>query len=109
MSGWLRYLKADPTDWLLEESNPSVRYFTLIDLLGESPKAPAVRRARQRIMQDGVVPRILAKQHAGGHWEKPENFYMCTKYRGTVWTLIVLASLGASRLMSSRAASPANG
>lgn len=31
---WKSVLEADPLDWLLEEKNPSVRYFTLRDILG---------------------------------------------------------------------------
>ena len=34
MAGWKVGLKADPTDWLLEPDNLSVRYFTLTDILG---------------------------------------------------------------------------
>ena len=29
MRDWRSVLKADPTEWLLENDNPSVRYFTL--------------------------------------------------------------------------------
>ena len=37
---------------------------------------------------------ILAEQQADGHWEGPDRFYTA-KYRGTVWTLLILAELGA--------------
>ena len=40
------------------------------------------------------MPRILAAQQADGHWEGPDRFYTA-KYRGTVWTLLILAELGA--------------
>ena len=33
MNDWKSLLKADPTDWLLENDNPSVRYFTMTDIL----------------------------------------------------------------------------
>ena len=33
MSNWKSALKADPIPWLLEPDNPSVRYWTLRDLL----------------------------------------------------------------------------
>jgi len=87
--------KADPIPWLLEEENPSVRYFTLIDLLAVPPTDRRVRAARKAVMEKGIVPRILAGQKKGGYWEKAEDFYQRTKYRGTVWQLIILASLGA--------------
>jgi len=33
MSNWKSTLKGDPIPWLLEPDNPSVRYWTLRDLL----------------------------------------------------------------------------
>ena len=88
-------LKADLTEWLLEENNPSVRYFTLKDILGKSENDPEVKKARQEIMTCGIVPRILEKQNDDGSWGVPENFYLNAKYDGTVWNIIVLAELGA--------------
>jgi len=83
----------DPTPWLLE-GDPSVRYFALTGLLGGAPDAPEVQEARRAIMTEGPVPRILAEQQADGHWQGPDRFYTA-KYRGTVWTLLILAELGA--------------
>lgn len=95
MSDWQRFLKADPTDWLLEPDNPSVCYFTLTDLSGKPESSPSVCKARSEIMATGVVPQILARQKPGGYWEKAEDFYVGAKYRGTVWQIIILAELGA--------------
>ncbi len=92
---WRSNLKADPLDWLLEEENPSVRYFTLTQILGQKEKNPKVIQSRNNIMEQGVVPKILAKQKKGGYWGKPENFYIRTKYNGTVWQFIILAELNA--------------
>lgn len=92
---WKTVLKADSLGWLLEAENPSVRYFALTDLLKKSGTDPTVRQARDAIMKTRVVPKILAKQRSGGYWESPENFYIKTKYKGTVWQLIILAELGA--------------
>lgn len=94
VSDWKSALKADPVDWLLEKDNPSVRYFTLTQILDKSQADPEVQEAEKEIMLSGVVPKILAKQHAGGYWEEPEKFYTA-KYKGTVWQLIILAELGA--------------
>ena len=88
-------LKADPTDWLLEEDNPSVRYFTLIDICGRAEADSVVRRTKDEIMETGVVPKILVKQQSGGYWENARDFYIRSKYRGTVWQLVILAELGA--------------
>jgi len=95
MSDWKSILKADPLPWLLEEDNPSVRYFTLVDLLGLPSHNQRVVAARKAIMGKGTVPKILSMQREGGYWEKREDFYIRTKYRGTVWQLIILAELGA--------------
>ena len=95
MSDWKSVLKADPTEWLLEIDNPSVRYFTLTDILERPGDTLGVRRAKNEIMGTGIVPKILAKQKRGGYWETPENFYIRAKYKGTVWQIIVLAELGA--------------
>jgi len=94
MNNWKSVLKADPIDWLLEKDNPSVRYFTLADILDKPESTPEVIEAKKEIMKTGVVPRILARQNDEGYWGKPEDFYVRAKYKGTVWQLIILAELG---------------
>jgi hypothetical protein len=94
---WKRLLKADPIDWLLEEDNPSVRFFTLTGLLNKPHNGSLARKAKDQIMQVGVVPKILSRQKEGGYWETAEDFYVRTKYNGTVWQLIILAELGADK------------
>jgi hypothetical protein len=94
MNDWRSTLKADPTDWLLGTENPSVRYFTLIDILGKNENGSDVKEAKTVIMKTGVVPQILSKQKNEGHWENPTSFYT-SKYKGTVWQLLILAELGA--------------
>ena len=88
-------MNADPTAWLLEDSNPSVRYFTLTDILGAPADDAEVKTARKAIMSSGIVPRILEKQNPDGSWGEPADFYLRCKYQGTVWTIILLAELGA--------------
>ena len=88
-------LNADPTDWLLEKDNPSVRYFALTNLLEMPEDSPEVRQAKAEIMETGVVPRILSMQKDGGYWGKPQDFYERSKYKGSVWQLIILAELDA--------------
>ena len=90
MSDWRSVLKADPTDWLLEEDNPSVRYLTLMDILERPATDREVAKARADIMAKGAVPLILAKQEEGGYWDQPDRLYVA-KYKGTVWQLIILA------------------
>lgn len=93
MTLWKSLLKADQTGWLLGNDNSAVKYLTLIEILGKSRTDPTVESARKDIMKSGMVPKILAMQHSGGYWEKPEDFYIRTKYKGTVWTFLILAEL----------------
>lgn len=79
--------------WLLEKDNPSVRYFTLREILRRPEQNPEVREARAEIMTAGAVPKILAKQHPAGFWQDRRNFYLKTKYKGTVWQINILADL----------------
>lgn len=81
-------------DWLLEESDPSVRFFTLTSLLGESPAGAKAAAARKALMREGPVADILSRQGAEGCWGKASEFYT-DKYGGTVWQLLTLAELGA--------------
>lgn len=94
MRNWKSVLKADPTDWLLESENPSVRYFALRDIMGEPEDTVAMRAARREIMRTGMVPGILQKQREPAYGETYRDFYT-SKYEGLVWQLIVLAELGA--------------
>ncbi|MCK9150537.1 nitrogen fixation protein NifH [Methanobacterium alcaliphilum] len=96
MGNWESYLNENPIDWLLEDNNPSVRYFTLTELLDKPQDDFEVKKARKNIMKIGVVPKILSKQNKGGYWGPPQNFYLRGKYKGTSWQIIVLAELGAN-------------
>jgi hypothetical protein len=89
-------LRGDPLPWLLEPdaSNPGVRYFTLVDLLGAPPDASEARAARAAIMQTGPVPAILNAQTESGAWVQPGAGYY-PKYQGSVWQIIFLAQFGA--------------
>jgi len=94
MTDWRNLLNADATDWLLGEDNPSVRYFTLTQLLDRPLDDPEAVAARRAVMATGPVPAILAEQHPDGYWVKPGPGYN-PKYRSTVWSAIYLAQLGA--------------
>jgi hypothetical protein len=94
MADWKSKLYCDATQWLLEEDNPSVRYFALTKLLDKSLTDGEVQNTKAAIMTRGVVPKILAKQNSDGSWEAQTAFYT-NKYKGTVWQLIILAELDA--------------
>lgn len=95
MSSWQSHLKGDPIPWLLETDNPSIRYYTLRELLDRPALDPEVLHARGQIHHSPTVKKILDSQQPGGYWGKPGDFYIRSKYRGTVWTALLLAELGA--------------
>jgi hypothetical protein len=94
MDNWKSLLNKDPTNWLLEKNNPSVRYFTLSEILEKPENDHQVKTTKDEIMKKGPVPKILNKQAKGGYWESPERAYT-SKYKGTVWQIIILAELNA--------------
>lgn len=94
MAEWKSLLKGDPIPWLLEEENPSVRYFALQELLDLPRDDPQVLAAQGDIMERGLVPELLARQREEEYLRAYPRFYTY-KYKGLVWTLITLAELGA--------------
>jgi len=96
LANWKSYINSDSIEWLLEENNPSVRYFTLTDILDKNENENEVKISKERIMKEGVIPKILNNQKEEGYWETAENFYIRTKYKGTVWSIILLAELNAN-------------
>ena len=91
---WKNNLKADPLPWLLEESEPGVRYLAMRDILVLAENDPALIAARQTAHKQGPIALILEEMHPDGYWIEPGPGYN-PKYRSLVWSLILLASLGA--------------
>lgn len=81
-------------DWLLEESNPSVRYYALLNLLDKQPEDKAVRKARSAIMKAGRVADLLDCQTPEGYWGPADQFYM-PKPGATAWQFFTLIDFGA--------------
>lgn len=94
MTEWSSFLNDHTLEWLLEDNNPSARFFTLKYLLGKWEDDSEISEAKRFIMEQGYVERILSRQDVAGHWDAPDRFYN-EKYKGTVWQLIILAELGA--------------
>ena len=82
--------------WLLEPSNPSVRFWALRDLEGKDEGDSDVAESKESIMQSLPVKMILGAQSPEGHWVNPENMYL-PKYKATTHSLLILAELGAER------------
>lgn len=66
-------LRADPIPWLLEEESPSIRYWTLVDILDRDPKDKDVQISRLSILKQPLVMEIRARQHSSGYWGEDET------------------------------------
>jgi hypothetical protein len=93
MKSWAQILKETSIAWLLEASNPSIRYFTLRDLLDKKEDDPEVVAAKKAIPNSPIVAKILIKQNPDGYWEDPTSPYI-PKYKSSYWQIIVLGHLG---------------
>ena len=98
---WQSQLKGDPLPWLLEPESPGVRYLALRDILDTPTDSPEFCAARQAAHTEGPIGLILNEMNEAGYWVKPGPGYN-PKYRSTVWTLILLAQLGASASLDER-------
>jgi len=96
MPNWKDKLNGDSVPWLLEndKTQPAIRYYALRDILGRDENDGEVKAAKAAIMTSGPVPVILAAQQPEGYWDK-QGDYSGPKYRGTQWSLVFLAQLGA--------------
>ena len=96
-----RRMEKKPIDWLLEPDDIGVKYLALRDLLDADPKELAA--AEKQAHGKGQIAQVLAKMEKEGYWVKPGAGYS-PKYTGTVWAIILLAQLGASREIDNRIA-----
>ena len=92
-------------EWLLDEDQPAVRYYALIDILGRKENHPEVRNAYSNIPKKGWAKEILELQKPEGYWESKEpswrkdilgwiEFLYRPKFVATNWRALVLADLG---------------
>ena len=92
---WQTQLKGDAVSWLLEKDEPGVRYLALRDLKDLSADDRELRAARKAAHQQGPIATILDAMNEAGYWARPGPGYN-PKYRSAVWSLLLLAQLGAS-------------
>ncbi len=85
-------LNGDPLPWLLEPENPSVRYWTLIDVLGRPTGDSEAQEARAAIGQQPLVKELFALQHPEGYWGDDETKPYTAQ--GAVAALSLLHMLG---------------
>jgi hypothetical protein len=100
-------LKPGVLDWLLEPDTPDIRYLTFRDLLDCPPDDPELITARHAAHTTGAIPAVVDVMHPDGYWIKPGAGYG-PKYHGTIWSIILLAQLGASAADDPRIARAVN-
>lgn len=88
-------------EWLLEPESPGVRFLALRDLVGLSQEDAEFQAACAAAYQHGPIATILAEMNPEGYWVKPGPGYN-PKYRSSVWSVILLAQLGASARQDER-------
>ena len=81
-----------PLPWLLEPENPSVRYWTLVDIIERPDEDGEVQQAREAVTRQPLVKELFALQHPQGHW----GDYQTKPYtaQGAVGVLSLLHTLG---------------
>jgi hypothetical protein len=84
-------LNGDPLPWLLDPENPSVRYWTLVDILDRPANDPEVQEARAAIARQPLVMEIFSLQHAKGYWGDETKPHTAP---GTGTVLSLLSMLG---------------
>jgi len=94
-------IEENQLEWLLEPSDIGVKYLAMRDLL--KPDEKALTEAKKRAHTEGPIADVLAQMNKEGFWEKPGTGYS-PKYTGTMWSVILLAQLGASVEMDERIA-----
>jgi hypothetical protein len=94
-------MESNMVDWLLEADDIGVKYLALRDLVEHDEKA--LMTIKKMAHTEGPIAQLLSKMEKEGYWEKPGAGYY-PKYTGTIWSVMILAQLGASLEMDERIA-----
>jgi len=92
MLNWSEYINSDRLAWLLEPENPSIRFWTLIDILDRSIHDAEVQQTRAAITQQPLVKQLFSLQHPQGYWGDDETKPYTAQ--GAVTALSLLRMLG---------------
>jgi len=98
---WQEQLNGDSLTWLLTEDEPGVRYLVMRDLLDRPADDIELISAQEAAHNEGPISIILDEMNDSGYWVEAGPGYR-PKYRSTVWSLIMLAQLGASSALDKR-------
>jgi hypothetical protein len=92
MQSWQKRLNDDPLPWLLDPENPSVRYWTLVDILDRPADDAEVKEARAAIAHQSLVRELFSLQRPKGYWGDDETKPYTAQ--GAVAALSLLHMLG---------------
>jgi hypothetical protein len=81
--------------WLLDVGDPTIRFRTLVELLGKPRDDPEVQIAWAMIPAYPSLAALLTAQKPEGYWVQ-RDFYI-PKHISTFWVLSILADLGLSK------------
>ena len=87
-------IKGEALDWLLSSDIAGVKYLALRELTDIGENDPEMVAARWAAYTEGPIATILENMEEAGYWCKPGVGYN-PKYRSTVWSILLLAQLGA--------------
>ena len=91
---WNEHLNGDSLSWLANSPIPEIRYLTGRDLLDLPDTHPQQQSTSIEAHSSGMIAEVLSKIEGDGYWQKPGPGYG-PKYKSTVWSLTLLAQLGA--------------
>lgn len=92
---WRDGLKGDSFSWLMEHESAGVRYLALKQLADLPEGDSRLEEAGRLAHSWGPIADVLANMEPEGYWVKPGAGYG-PKYKGTGWSILLLAELGAS-------------
>lgn len=88
-------------DWLLGKDMPGTRYLALRNVMRLPEHDSELQKAREEAHRNGPIAQVLENMQPDGFWVRPGAGYN-PKYRSAVWSLILLAQMGASIQMDER-------
>jgi len=92
MDNQARRLNGYPLPWLLEPETPSIRFWTLMDILDRPASDREVHESRAAIGQQPLAQELFTRQHPAGNWGDDETKPYTAD--GTLGVLSILHMLG---------------
>ncbi len=82
-------------NWLLEESNPSSRYLTMVNILAVDKRSKEGLEQENRIYESTIFKKIISKMNPEGYFNDKDSPYS-PKFKSSYWQPIILSQIGAS-------------